>query len=130
VVESFGPEVIGTLDFNDGVLETIREGMCGVIANTEYGTADWVFETAPYTACGKTGTAQAGLYPNAWFVAYVPDDIAIVVMVESSREGSEIAAPIVRRILDNYFNVFREDFPSFWTEEYIPLNIPEGSTAG
>lgn len=127
------PQIMNILDFEPGVLETIQEGMCGVPVNRNLGTAEWVFRGISYTLCGKTGTAQAGGYPVAWFVAYAPrvnPEIAIVVMVERSREGSEIAAPIVRRILDDYFNTTRAPFPDFWLEEYVPLNIPEGSTAG
>ncbi|HLU11345.1 MAG TPA: hypothetical protein VK003_16850, partial [Oceanobacillus sp.] len=58
--------------------------------------------------------------------------IAIAAMIEYSREGSETAAPIVRRILDTYFNVPPEQvapYPWWWFErEYVPLEIPEGST--
>ncbi|MEQ8676498.1 MAG: penicillin-binding transpeptidase domain-containing protein [Aggregatilineales bacterium] len=133
VQQTFGAEVLNTLDFNDGVLRIIQQGMCGVPIDTEFGTAEGVFGDASYTLCGKTGTAQAGSAPNAWFVAYSPAEnpqIAIVVAVPSSREGSEVAAPIVRRILDDYYNVPRAPFPVWWTEDYNPVDIPEGTTAG
>lgn len=124
------PEVISTVNYNPGVLEAIRTGMCGVTANTEIGTARFVFGDQSYSVCGKTGTAEAGpIAPNAWFVAYAPADdpqIAVMVMVDQSREGSEVAAPIVRRILDQYFNTFIEPYPDWWSGEYTPLNIPEG----
>lgn len=133
VQQTIEPQVLSTLDFNPGVMETIQQGMCGVPIDENYGTATWVFEGATYSVCGKTGTAQSGTYPNAWFVAYSPaqnPEVAIVVTVPQSREGSEIAAPIVRRILDDYYGAQRAEFPEFWLEEYVPLNIPEGSTAG
>ncbi len=133
VQQTFGAEIINTLDFNDGVLETIREGMCGVPTNEDYGTAVFVFRDTSYTLCGKTGTAEAGYAPNAWFVAFSPAEnpqIAIVVTVPNSREGSEVSAPIVRRILDDYYNVPRASFPDWWQEDYHPLELPEGTTAG
>ena len=123
------PEVLNTMQLNEGVLEEVREGMCGVVSNSDLGTADWVFETAQYTLCGKTGTAEAGYAPNAWFVAYTPANdpqLAVMVMVDQSREGAEVAAPIVRRILDQYYNVFVESFPGWWDSEYNPLEIPVG----
>jgi cell division protein FtsI/penicillin-binding protein 2 len=60
--------------------------------------------------CGKTGTATDGSSPSAishaWFAAYAPmrePEIAVVVMVENSGEGSGVAAPLVRDILEYYF---------------------------
>ena len=52
-------------------------------------------------------------------------------MIEYSREGSETAAPIVRRLLETYFDVPPQQvapYPQWWRGEYVPLNIPEGST--
>lgn len=140
VTQQFTPQQIGTLDLKPGVLETIRQGMCGAVEDSEYGTAWLRFSdrpAAPYTVCGKTGTAQTAQYPNAWFVSYAPKEnpqIATVVMVSQSLEGSQIAAPITRRILDYYFSVPRNQwapFPDWWAVgPYTPLNIPEGGTGG
>ncbi len=139
------PSVMGTFDFELGVLENIKAGMCGVTTDADFGTAyirfgDRTAQFHPptsYTVCGKTGTAEATPQPpNAWFVAYAPRDnpqIAIMVMAQNSREGSEVAAPITRRILDEYFNVAAAsyaDWPDWWSEqEYIPLT-PTGQSAG
>jgi penicillin-binding protein 2 len=131
------PTVVGTLDLEDWVLEEVQRGMCDVIADDVKGTAFWIFNdnttNAPYVACGKTGTAQAGYAPHAWFVAYAPADdpqIAVVAMAQHSREGSEVAAPMVRRIMDAYFDAEPAEFPFFWTEDYVPLEIPDGGTGG
>ncbi len=134
VVERVEPEVLSTLDFAPGVLQTLQAGMCGVVEDDTFGTAYRVFENARYTVCGKTGTAEQNPNPpNAWFISYAPADnpqIATVVMVATSREGSEVAAPITRRILDVYFGAQIEPFPEWWADPYIPLNIPEGGGAG
>ena len=143
------PRVAGEMELSSSTLDVVREGMCAVTtrdaigrtSGQEIGTAWFVFDdeegtgVAPYTACGKTGTAQTGrTEPHGWFVAYAPADnpeVAVAVMVESSREGSETAAPIVRRILDAYFDAPQAPFPWWWSEEpYTPLQIPEGMTGG
>ncbi len=138
------PVINGELGIRQSVLDIVRQGMCDVTTDTTYGTAWRVFgdfanniPSTPYIPCGKTGTAQSGrTEPHGWFVAYAPHDdpqIAIAVMIEYSREGSETAAPIVRRILDQYFNSPPElvaSYPGWWTQSYVPLPIPEGSTGG
>jgi len=137
------PKVAGQMGLSDATMNTIHEGMCGVINDMTYGTASFVFYgytnkkyNAPYVACGKTGTAQSGrVEPYGWFVTYAPKDnpqIAIVAMVEYGREGSETAAPIVRRVLDNYFkDADQAPFPDWWNNlEYIPLELKEGQTGG
>ena len=128
------PQVVGSLELRPETLATLREGMCAVPIDEELGTAVWPFENAPFTLCAKTGTAQTARYPNAWFVSYSPADdpqIAIAVMVEQSLEGSQIAAPITRRILEDYYGVERFGFPPFWNEgPYTPLQAPEGGTIG
>lgn len=59
-------------------------------------------------AC-KTGTAEHGgkeTLPHAWITLFAPaydPQIVITVLSESSGEGSNIAAPIAKKILDHYF---------------------------
>jgi penicillin-binding protein 2 len=126
--------VVGNFDFAPEVYQVIHEGLC-LATTDELGTSWFVFEGIPYTVCGKTGTAQTGTpYPNGWFVAYAPADnpqVAIVAVVPNSREGSETAAPIVRRILDYYFNAPVAEFPDWWfNNTYNVMDLPEGSTGG
>lgn len=106
-----GRDVMGTIDIDEDILDFIRGGLCGV--TTEFfGTAEHIFRGSPLLeigVCGKTGTAEAGpigIRPHAWFVAYAPADdpqVAIVVMVENSGDGSAVAAPLTRRILEYYY---------------------------
>ncbi|MCA9903918.1 MAG: hypothetical protein KC547_08680, partial [Anaerolineae bacterium] len=142
--EAVEPRIASEMDISEAVLDVVRSAMCDVTTDTTYGTAWFVFgdpssniPSTPYIPCGKTGTAQVGRpEPHGWFVAYAPKDdpqIAIVAMIENSREGSETSAPIVRRVLDYYFQVPPElvaAYPGWWTAPYNPLPIPEGSTGG
>jgi penicillin-binding protein 2 len=93
------------------VLDVLHSGMCAV-TSTPAGTAEFVFRNSPLQAmgvCGKTGTAQTGgpeTPSHAWFASYAPRDnpeIAVVVLVETAGQGSEIAAPIARQVLEAYY---------------------------
>ena len=60
-------------------------------------------------AC-KTGTAQHGgatTLPHAWITLFAPaynPQIVVTVLVEESGEGSNIAAPIAKKILEEWFS--------------------------
>lgn len=59
-------------------------------------------------AC-KTGTAEhiAGRTSHAWLTAFAPaydPEIVVTVLAEEAGEGSEIAAPIARKVLEAYFS--------------------------
>ncbi len=125
------PLAVADMQLSDEVLNTIRQGMCTVTTVENLGTAWFVFEETGYTVCGKTGTAQSGRQqPYGWFVAYAPAEnpqIAVAAMVEFSREGSETAAPIVRRVLDAYFQQPAWGYPEWWQGEYVPLESPSNA---
>lgn len=124
------PEVMDVLEWDPEVFEAIQEAMCQVTLDPN-GTARFIFEEwytwqeeawgqAPPIVCGKTGTAEIGgetTKPQAWFVAFVPredPEIAIVVEVENSCEGSEVAAPLVRRIVEDYYGMPHSVWPPLW----------------
>ncbi len=118
------------LELDPEVLRLTQEAMCQVTLlpnnGRTGGTANFIFqqwyEENGYLVivCGKTGTAQSGqARPHAWFTAYAPQEnpqIAVTVIVENSCEGSEVAAPITRRIMELYFPGLRQNFgwPPLW----------------
>lgn len=101
----------GLLGVSEMALTITREGMCRVTTDTNLGTATHIFRDSPLLdlgVCGKTGTAEENPDDptHAWFVAYAPREnpqIAVVVFVENGNEGSNTAAPLVRRIMEYYF---------------------------
>jgi penicillin-binding protein 2 len=120
-------------------IKGIQEGLCAVTTDTKIGTAQFVFynwDSSKVVVCGKTGTAQTGSnYPNGWFAAFAgkpgqKPDIAIAVLVERSREGSETAGPIVRRIVESYYHLPQEPWPEFWTYPYELMPDPSASDGG
>ena len=105
----------------------IHDAMLGVTQEIK-GTGHTAMLGAAYQVAGKTGTSQVvsiaqeekydeenldeRLRDHGLFVAYAPADnptIAVAVVVENNGGGSRTAAPIVRRMLDVYFE----------SEEYV-----------
>ncbi len=109
-VYQFEPQVSGTLPISAENLAIIQDAMRQVVFSSR-GTAYHVLGAFPHELAGKTGTAQVGggLDPHAWFVAYSDEgledlpDIVVVAVLENAGEGGDIAAPVVRRVLENYF---------------------------
>jgi penicillin-binding protein 2 len=66
-------------------------------------------EGKPVSIACKTGTAQHGgeeTLPHAWITLFAPADnpqIIVTVLSESSGEGSNVAAPIAKKILEEWF---------------------------
>jgi penicillin-binding protein 2 len=138
----FTPEVERNISLRPDVLEAVQGALCDVTTRVGLGTAEYVFGPTSSLGesyvriCGKTGTSETGgetTPPHAWFAAYAPaeePEIAIVVIVENSREGSEVAAPIVRRIVETYYGYYEPNYPPdwwpprWWTGEYIPMTSP------
>lgn len=106
------------------VIELAQEGMRMVVAKTDppSGTASKEFAGMSIPSAGKTGTAEycdnvaqskdlckPGNWPaHAWYVGYAPyDDPEIVVLafVYNGREGSTVAGPIVRQVMEGYFEL-------------------------
>lgn len=130
---SFVATPIGnSVNIDDEILALVREAMCQVTLETN-GTARYMFEdwyewqTGEPIVCGKTGTAQTGgelTKPHAWFVAFAPQDdpeIAVAVIVENSCEGSEVAAPLTRRIIEDYYGLPHGALPGLWQTGCIEL---------
>jgi penicillin-binding protein 2 len=107
-------EVVGTLPVKPENLAAIKQGLRGVVAGA-VGTARHIFIGMPVRVAGKTGTAETGTArPDAWFAAYAPSDapeIVVVVMVEDIGQGSAVAAPIARNVMEAYFGYAQTPLP-------------------
>jgi penicillin-binding protein 2 len=112
------------------VIETVQQGMRGAV---QFGTLAQEFADVTIAAAGKTGTAeycdetafaknlcQYGNWPShAWTLAYAPFDdpeIAVIAFVYNGKEGSSVGGPIVRQLLEAYFEIKALDI-STETEE-------------
>ena len=108
----FTPDPQGNLPLTPETLTAVQEAMQMVVYNTR-GTAYYVLANLPYKVAGKTGTATTptgGGNSHAWFAGYTDEnrenqpDIAVVVLLENAGEGSDMAAPLFRRIVQLYFS--------------------------
>jgi penicillin-binding protein 2 len=100
----------GTLPVSAANLQVIRDALRGVTTDQKDGTAYYVFANSPIVSAGKTGTAQTPGTgePHSWFAGYAPADnpeIAVAVIAEHAGEGSAVAAPIFKKIVEAYFKV-------------------------
>lgn len=85
-------------------LKLVQDGMHA--ACTAGGTGYTFFDWQGEKIYCKTGTAETNEdgKTHAWFTVST-DEIMLTVMVEKSGEGSKVAGPIARQILDEYFKV-------------------------
>lgn len=123
-LRQFGTKVQADLHIQPQYMKIVQGGMYGVINNPS-GTGYFTFQGAPYTAAGKTGTAQLyGNLDNSVFIAYAPYDnpqVAVAVMVPGGGYGADIAAPIARDMMDTYFKEHHEFFPE---DQWETTDIP------
>ncbi|MFW6135789.1 MAG: penicillin-binding protein 2 [Chloroflexota bacterium] len=127
------PEVVGTLPMSAAHLAALQEGLLGVTASSALGTASHRFAGLNIPVAGKTGTAEAGradAEPHSWFAAYAPanaPEIALVVMVENAGEGSTVAAPMARQVVEAYYGLPLSELPPEAEEDYV-TPTPEATT--
>ena len=106
-------------------VEAVRTGTRLAVAEEPLGTLNEVFMEdypLPIAVAGKTGTAeycddvarelqqcQFGSWPtHAWTLAYAPYDdpeIIILAFAYHGGEGGSVAAPIVARVMQAYFEL-------------------------
>lgn len=129
VTQSFTPIVRSTLPVSQATLEALREGMRMVVQN-ERGTAHSTFIGMSIPIYGKTGTATTSIIdPHSWFAGFTDaniegkPDIAIVVIAENAGDGSKYAAPIFRRVVQDYF--YGEPLSLYtWEKDYYLTKTP------
>jgi penicillin-binding protein 2 len=117
--EPYPVQVNGQLPISPENLAALQQGLYDV-THSGRGTATFVFDGLSVPVAGKTGTAEdPPRTTHAWFAGYAPagpytksdgtavtqPEIAVVVIVENAGEGSGVAAPIVRQIMEQYYHI-------------------------
>ena len=111
VVRTFEGDVIGRVPVKRSLLTAVSNALRGVVSSAS-GTATTAFAGFPletHPVAGKTGTSEvAGKQPHSWFAAFAPADdpqFVVVAVVEEGGHGSQVAAPIVRRVLEGLLDL-------------------------
>ena len=122
-LKEYPPMELGRANVSQKTLEIIQEALKGAI-NEPHGTGSACLLKEVKVA-GKTGTAQVVAMPedfkrgdmnriplkfrdHAWFVAYAPVEdpkISVVVLVEHGGFGASAAAPIAKKVIEQYLNL-------------------------
>ena len=96
------------IDISPETRDTIMEGLREA-ANDPGGTSEGVFAGFPIEIAGKTGTAEkTDQEDQSWYAALAPADdpkYVVVATIERGGFGADAAAPAVRDILSQIFNV-------------------------
>lgn len=95
LVEGEGCQDLGIKEEN---LDLVKEGMKEVC---QTGGTGYTFFDFPDPVYCKTGTAEVGVDgdTHAWFILFT-DDLTLTVLVEKGGEGSKVAGPIARKMMD------------------------------
>ena len=109
VVEAVEPVVRRHIPLTEAQLAYVVDSMEAVV-NYSYGTGRAAFAGFGIPVAGKSGTAETGgPNPNAWFPAIAPADdptisVATVLVRYPLGTGGDHAAPLVRRVMAQYFS--------------------------
>ncbi|MGD1003341.1 MAG: penicillin-binding transpeptidase domain-containing protein [Minisyncoccia bacterium] len=87
-------------------IQAVQQGMLATVSDPR-GTA-YTMDNLPAQACAKTGSAQVqnNQEENALFVGYFPctdPQIALLILIENSKQGSLNAVPIAKNVFDWYY---------------------------
>ena len=98
-------ETYRDIDISPNTIKIIKEALRETVSE---GTG-WLAKSKDLEVSGKTGTTQNPQgETHAWFIGYAPfeeSQICITVFIENGGEGSAVAAPIARAMLEKYFNI-------------------------
>ncbi|UJA20530.1 penicillin-binding protein 2 [Thermoleophilia bacterium SCSIO 60948] len=109
-LQQIQPEVRRTVELDPGWVDSIMAGLEDA-AMAPGGTSYGCFGDFPVDIAGKTGTAERfGYEDQSWYVALAPADnpqIAIAMTMEEGGFGADSAAPAVKSVLTDFFDVKR-----------------------
>jgi len=104
LVQDKQPEPIAENLIAKNILDIVKRGLReAVVSGSSRSLAD-----LPVHVAAKTGTAEVAKnkLPHGWFTAFAPyenPEIVLTILIENGGEGSTVAAPVAKEVLNWYF---------------------------
>ena len=106
-----GSPICRQIDVSQNDIDLVKEGMTEACkeGGTAYTFFDFPAKHGGATVACKTGTAEVGTdgIPHAWFTLFTPSDkpkVVVTILFERGGQGSTVAGPVARKIVDYYYN--------------------------
>jgi penicillin-binding protein 2 len=109
VVRTIVPVVRARIPASPSIFDYVQHALSRVpvVGTAVFPYRGWPFAAIPVAA--KTGSAEIqGKQPFSWFASYAPADnprYVAVAVVEQAGFGSQVAGPVVRRLMDELFHL-------------------------
>jgi penicillin-binding protein 2 len=110
-INEFTSEKRPDLGIAPAILDEVKRGM-RLVTSDHLGTAFDAWWGFPMSVGGKTGTAEVGGKEDySLFMGYAPADpdkvpeIVVVALIEQGGHGAGVAAPMVRYVMEAYFDI-------------------------
>lgn len=144
VLFEFTPRVRKRVNMKPEHLAALRKGLFAVVQKD--GGSGYRSRLPEMNVAGKSGTAQVAkigavrianqdkemrLRDHAWFAAYAPfenPEIVVVVFLEHAGHGGAEAAPVVMKVIQEYFNRDRDSVSKLSTKiggENLMIPVPD-----
>lgn len=139
LVEEISPKVLNRISNTDEEIDHVKKGLRKVYTGSQ-GTASYLFSNTPYTAAGKTGTAETnynGPNRDKWgtptlnlahvgFAPYENPEVAYAVFipwVTTNDTTTSYNNQIAREVLDYYFELKKKYAQTGLTDEVVEKPI-------
>lgn len=139
--EEVQPKILNRISNSDYEIDYVKQGLRRVYVGSQ-GSAKQYFQNAPYTAAGKTGTAEVVYYgpkreafgkgtinlAHVGFAPYENPEVAFSIMIpwmttNISKSPPPYSSQLAREVLDTYFEIRDKNGKNGLTDESVKQKI-------